>query len=333
MLYYYLHILKTSLVLSRVWNALKLRISYCISIFGIMVRWNVKPQFISMEPTNVCNLKCPECPVGTRTERVKTVNIELNAAKKILDELSPELMYVILYFQGEPLLSRNFIDLVRYAKSKNLLTSTSSNAQLINDKMAKSIVESGLDRLIVSVDGATQETYETYRVGGKLEKAVSAIEYLVKWKKELKSQSPFIEIQFLVLKTNEHQMVEMKRLAKKLKANKLTFKSAQLYDFENGNPLLTSIRKYARYELRSDGKYHIKSSLKNRCKRMWTGAVVNSNGDVLPCCFDKDSTFSFGNVSGSSFAENWQSDRAYRFRKRILTNRKQFEMCRNCTEN
>ncbi|MFV0391593.1 MAG: radical SAM/SPASM domain-containing protein [Paludibacteraceae bacterium] len=332
MLHYYIQILKTFLVCGRLWNALKLQVSYWLSVFGIVTKWKVKPQFISIEPTNVCNLKCPECPVGIRTKRVKTVNIDLDSAKKILDELSSGLMHVILYFQGEPLLGRNFIDLVRYAKSKNLLTSTSTNAQLIGSSMAKSIVESGLDKLIVSVDGTTQETYETYRIGGRLDKAVAAIEYLVKWKKELKLRSPAIEIQFLVLKTNEHQMGEMRQLAKKLKADKLTFKSAQLYDYENVNPLLTTIGKYARYELHPDGKYHIKLPLKNRCKRTWTGAVINSKGDVLPCCFDKDSTFSFGNIKDSSFAENWHSDKAFRFRKRILANRKQFEMCRNCSE-
>lgn len=329
--YFYLQILKASFKPRRLINAIKVNISYGLSALGILTKWNTKPLFISIEPTNICNLNCPECPVGMRTHQVKAVHMDMETHKKILDELAPTLMHVILYFQGEPLINKNFSDLVSYAHSKKLLTSTSTNAQLINDERAKELVESGLDRLIISIDGTTQETYEAYRVGGKLSKAISAVEYLVKWKKELKMASPLIEIQFIVMKTNEHQLADMKKLAKRLHVDKLTFKTAQLYDFENGNPFLTSIKKYARYELRADGKYHIKSPLKNRCKRLWNGAVVNSKGDILPCCFDKDSTFSFGNATDKSFETMWHNDKANRFRKKILEDRKQFEMCRNCT--
>lgn len=313
-------------------NAFRLWLSYRLSTFGVLTKWKIKPLFVSIEPINICNLKCPECPVGMCTQQVEAVNFSLETAKRLLDELASTLTHVILYFQGEPLISKNFVDLVKYAHAKKLLTSTSTNAQLLTDELAKNIVESGLDRLIISMDGTTQETYEAYRVGGNLEKVIQAIELVVKWKKELRSASPLVEIQFIVLKTNEHQMGDMKRLAKKLKVDKLTFKSAQLYDFENGNPFLTTLKKYARYELRTDGKYHIKSPLRNSCKRLWNGAVINSRGEVLPCCFDKDSSFVFGNVNNESFEKSWHSPKAYRFRKKILENRKQFDMCRNCTE-
>lgn len=331
-LYYYFRILKTSVRPRRLTNALKLLLSYGLSMLGVLVKWNVKPLFLSIEPVNICNLRCPECPVGMRTQQVKAENVDFEAVKRVLDELSPTLMHVIFYFQGEPLINKNFTELVEYAHSKKLLTSTSTNGQLLTDERAGSIVKSGLDRLIVSIDGTTQEAYEAYRVGGKLEKVVKAVEHVVRWKKNLKSASPLVEIQFIVLRTNEHQIDAMKQLAGKLQADKLTFKTAQLYDFEHGNPLLTSIPKYARYELRSDGKYHIKSPLKNSCKRLWTGAVINSRGEVLPCCFDKDSSFVFGKIDDGSFEKAWKGDKAYRFRKAILDNRKQFEMCRNCTE-
>ncbi len=316
---------------AKIWNALKSELSYRLSTFGVMTNWNISPLFASIEPVNICNLHCPECPVGMRDTLVKANNINPELSKKLIDELSPSLMHAILYFQGEPLINKNFSEIVRYARSKNLLTSTSTNAQLLNDKRAKELVESGLDKLIVSIDGATQETYEAYRVGGKLEKATRAVELVNKWKKELNSPSPFIEIQFIVFKTNEHELDEMKVLAKKLGADKLTFKTAQLYNYEEGNPLLTTIDKYARYEKREDGKYHLKAKMHNHCRRLWQGSVLSSRGDVLPCCFDKDSDFSFGNLNDDSFAEIHGGDKAQAFRKAILTDRKQFEMCRNCT--
>lgn len=329
-LHYLYRIIRTSFTPTKLLNVLKLMVSYGLSFFGVLTRWNVSPQFISIEPSNACNLKCPECPVGMRTSPVQVKNIEMKLVQKLLDELAPKLMYTTLYFQGEPLLNKNFTEIVKYARRKNILTGTSTNAQVIDDNLAKELVLSGLDRLIISMDGTTPETYESYRVGAKLDKTIQAIQLINKWKKELDSFSPFLEIQFLVLKTNEHQLNEMRKLAKAWKVDKLTFKSAQLYDFENGHPLLTSIDKYARYELRSDGKYHIKNPLRNRCKRLWHGAVITSTGDVLPCCFDKDSRFVFGNINHQSFATCWHSEQSYRFRKAILKNRKGFEMCRNC---
>lgn len=330
--FYIVRIFKTAFVPSKIWNLIRLHTSYQLSRLGILTKWRTFPSFISIEPTNVCNLDCPECPVGTRTIPVKAINSTLENTEKTLNELKSKLTHVIFYFQGEPLLNKLFPKMVRLAHERSILSSTSTNAQLINDETARAIVESGLDRIIISIDGATQETYQSYRVGGKLEKAKKAIELLVKWKKELKSHLPIVEIQFLVLKTNEHEMDNMKKMKKELKADKLTFKSAQLYDFENGNPLLTNKKKYARYELKEDGKYHIKSPLKNSCKRLWMGTVVNSKGELLPCCFDKDSKFKLGDTTEDSLMNGWHSDKAYKFREQILKNRKQFEICRNCTE-
>lgn len=331
-IYYLFRVLKTGLTARKILNATKLNLSYRLFLAGIRCRWKLSPLFISIEPTNVCNLHCPECPVGMRTEGIESENADENITYSLLDELQSTLMHVIFYFQGEPLMNRNFSNLVRYAHRKNILTSTSTNAQLINSETAKKIVESGLDRLIISIDGATQETYEAYRVGGRLDKAIEAVENLIKWKNVLKSHSPFIEIQFLVLKTNEHQLKEMKQLARKLKADKLTFKSAQLYDFENGNPFMPDNKRYSRYEQKPDGRYYIKNPLRNRCRRMWNGAVVTSRGDVLPCCFDKDSSQVFGNLKDKTFTECRNSTRAEEFKDAIRKNCRQYEMCRNCTE-
>ena len=330
-IYFLYRILRTALTPAKIYNAVRSELSYRLSKMGVLTSWKISPLFASIEPVNICNLHCPECPVGMRDTTVKATHITPELTKKLIDELAPTLMHAILYFQGEPLISKNFTEMVRYARSKNILTSTSTNGQLLNDALARDIVESGLDKLIVSIDGATQETYEAYRVGGKLEKVTRAVELINKWKKELNRPSPFVEIQFIVFKTNEHELDEMKALSKKLGADKLSFKTAQLYDFEDGNPLLTSIEKYARYELRDDGKYHIKSKLHNHCRRLWQGSVLSSRGDLLPCCFDKDSEFAFGNLNNDSFADIHHSEQAQKFRRAILDNRKQFEMCRNCT--
>ena len=328
----YLFRLLRFLSFRKVFNYLQLYLSYRFFNSKPFFKTHLLPAFISVEPTNVCQLQCPECPVGLRHENPKNA-FQLNETvfRKTIDELKSTLMHVIFYFQGEPLLNKNVSSYINYAHQNNIYTSTSTNAQALNTEFAKNLVLSGLDKLIISIDGSTQEAYEKYRVGGKLDKAIDGIKFVQDWKRKLKSASPIIEIQFVVFKTNEHQLDDMRALAKELKVERLVFKTAQLYDFENGHPLLTSLEKYARYKLAKDGKYQIKSSLPNRCLRLWTGAVINSKGDLVPCCFDKDSEHSFGNISTESFAHTWHNKKASSFRTSILENRKQFEICRNCT--
>jgi len=313
-------------------NYIKLMTSYLFSFFGLQPIWNIYPHFISIETTNYCNLYCPECPVGrSKVAAIDKSTFDVDLYKKLIAELNPTLQHVILYFQGEPFLNNQLMEMIHYTHNAGIYTSTSTNGQFLNKKTAKETVLSGLDKLIVSIDGTTQEVYQTYRVGGNLLKAIDSINHVVEWKKELNSITPFIEIQFLVLKTNEHQMKEMQKLAKSLLVDRLTFKSAQLYDVEKNSELLTTNNRYARYKESSNGKYKIKGIQPNRCWRLWSGAVINVHGEVLPCCFDKSSEYSFGNINDNSFFDCWQSSKAHKFRQRIINNRRQFDICRNCT--
>jgi radical SAM protein with 4Fe4S-binding SPASM domain len=264
--------------------------------------------------------------------KMKKISFDSLLYKKLINELKPTLEHIILYFQGEPFLNNRLPELIKYAHDSRIYTSTSTNGQFLNKKNAKEIVQSGLDKIIISIDGSTQPVYETYRVGGDLQKAIDGINYLIEWKKTLVSITPIIEIQFLVLKSNEHQMKEMQKMAKSLHVDRLTFKTAQLYDFENGSNLLTTKSRYARYKKTDNGTYILKGKQPNRCWRAWSGAVINVHGEVLPCCFDKTSEYSFGNILEHSFLSCWQSKKAWGFRDKIIKNRKQFDMCRNCTK-
>jgi MoaA/NifB/PqqE/SkfB family radical SAM enzyme len=141
-------------------NLIKLRISYLFSRLGFQPIWNIYPHFISIETTNFCNLHCPECPVGSRNES-KTTKSSFDFAlyKRLITELKPSLQHVMLYFQGEPFLNTHLMEFIRHAHDANIYTSVSTNGQFLNEKTAKEIVMSGLDKLIVSMDGTTQEVY------------------------------------------------------------------------------------------------------------------------------------------------------------------------------
>lgn len=314
----------------KILNVIIVLSSYLISRKKVLFSSRMEPVFISVEPYNYCQLSCPECPVSQR-KKTDIRHISENHFYKAVNELKDSLFHIIFYFQGEPLINKNLATMINYAHKSGIFTSTSTNAQLLTEEKAKELIQSGLDKLIISIDGTTQKVYEQYRVGGELNKALNGVRNMVKLKHHLKSLTPMIEIQFVVFKTNEHQLSEMKKMAAELGADRLVFKTAQLYNFEKGHKLLTSIDKYARYKKISDQQYVIKSKLKNKCFRLWTGSVLNSNGEILPCCFDKNSEYAYGTIDEHSFKTNWQNKKASGFRASILQNRKQYEMCRNCT--
>jgi radical SAM protein with 4Fe4S-binding SPASM domain len=290
------------------------------------------PISISIEPTTSCNLRCPECPSGLRSFTRPTGMLKDELYKKVIDELAPTLSYLIFYFQGEPYLHPQFLSLVEYASQKEIYTATSTNAHYLNDENARRTVESGLDRLIISIDGATQETYESYRVGGNLDKVIEGTKNILRWRNELKSTTPHVVFQFLVVKPNEHQIDDVKKLAKDLGVDQVVFKTAQIYDYENGSDLMPTIDRYSRYKKSASGKFIIKNELLDHCWKMWHSCVITWDGKVVPCCFDKDAQFVLGDLNTETFKEIWKGSKYQEFRKTLLGSRSEIEMCRNCTE-
>jgi radical SAM protein with 4Fe4S-binding SPASM domain len=316
----------------RIWNYVKLMASYYISKTMGKAFINAKPTSLEIEPTTSCNIRCPQCPSGLREFTRNTGMLDLPLYKKIIDETHQELVWLILYFQGEPFLNKQFLAFVKYAAQKNIYTATSSNAHYFTDEMAKATVESGLDRLIISIDGTSQDTYGKYRIGGNVEKVIEGTERLLFWKKKLKSKTPHIIWQFIVFKHNEHQLPEIKKLAKQVGVDELGIKTAQIYDYQTSDNFIPENKDLSRYEKLSDGTYQIKNKLLNQCWRMWRGSVITWDGLVVPCCFDKDATHRFGDVSTQTFNEVWHSDRYNNFRNAILKSRKEIDICTNCTE-
>ncbi len=316
----------------KIWNIAKTISSYYVSrLLKKPIHWGL-PYSISIEPTTACNLRCPECPSGLRAFSRPTGLLEKKFYQKTIDELAQHLLYLILYFQGEPYLHPDFFDLVAYASQKNIYTATSTNAHYLHEKNAQKTLDSGLDRLIISIDGTTQETYEQYRIGGSLEKVIRGTETLLDLRKKGNYQKPYTIFQFLVVKPNEHQIEEVKHLAKNLGVDKVAFKTAQIYDYENGSPLIPTNSKYSRYALQSNGKYAIKNPLLNQCWRMWQGCVITWDGKIVPCCFDKDALHQLGNLQEKTLREIWQSEAYQNFRQKLLISRKEIDICQNCTE-
>jgi radical SAM protein with 4Fe4S-binding SPASM domain len=252
--------------------------------------------------------------------------------QKIIQEIEKFTSYLTFYFQGEPYLHPEFLSLIRQAHDAKMYTTTSTNAHYLDFDTSIATIKSGLNRLIISIDGADQESYQSYRKGGSLKKVLEGTANIIKARKVLKSKTPVVIWQFLVVRPNEHQIEEIKELAIEYGVDKVAFKTAQIYDFKNGNELIPLQKKYARYKKQKDGTFKIKNKLLDHCWKMWSSCVITWDGQVIPCCFDKDAQHSIGTLSKKSFAEIWRSEQYSRFRASVLRSRSEIEMCKNCTE-
>lgn len=250
----------------------------------------------------------------------------------MLDQVKSHVAYMTFYFQGEPFIHPKFLELIALANAAGLYTATSTNAHFLHPDNAKKTVESGLDRVIVSIDGATQETYEQYRVHGTLSKAQEGVRNLIAARDQAGTHHPFVILQCLVVRPNEHEIEAMLAMGKELGVDEVRFKTAQVYDYKHGNPLIPHNPKYSRYRQLSDGTWAIKNKLLNQCWRMWSGAVLTWDGRVVPCCFDKDATHQMGDMAQTPFRRIWKGAAYQHFRTALLTSRSSIDICTNCTE-
>ena len=140
-----------------------------------------------------------------------------------------------------------------------------------------------------------------------------------------------------MLKSNQHQVKQILQLGKDLGVEKVELKTAQFYEFKEGNPLMPDDLRFSRYKkIKSNPedypRYEIRNRLSNHCFRMWSSCVVTWDGAVVPCCFDKDATNTMGNLKDQAFEKIWKNEAYREFRKRILSSRKSINICMNCTE-
>jgi len=321
-----------ALTLRRAWNLGLVSLSYVLArTLHRPIHWG-KPVTLGIEPTTACNLRCPQCPSGLRSFTRPTGRLSVERFQALIDETHTHLWQLVLYFQGEPYLNPDFLEMVSYAHRRGLFTFSSTNAHFLTPEIARQTVLSGLSHLIVSLDGLTQETYAQYRVAGQVDKVLEGLRNLTAAKRELKSHTPFIDLQFIVFEHNRHEVEAVRALGRELGVDQVSIKTAQVYDFEQGNALIPQDGRYSRYEPLPDGTWRIRNKLLNHCWKLWQGAEITWDGRVLPCCFDKDAQHEMGRFPEQSLAQIWQSAPYRDFRARLTQGRKEIDICRNCTE-
>ena len=322
-----------SLTAKRIFNIIKATSSFFVSnIFKKHILWG-KPYILTIEPTNRCNLNCPQCVTGAGKLNRATGRMSFATFQQIIDELSETLCYLVLFNQGEPFLHDELIDFIRYANKKKIYVITSTNGHFLTaPNISEKLVKSGLDSIIISVDGADDKTYNKYRTGGNFDKVIKGVKKLVHYKKLSDKKNPKIFLQFLIMKHNEHQHEKIKFLAKELKVDKVLFKTVQVENYEQAIKFLPENKKWSRYTL-NNNKLQLKYPTNSACSRLWTSSTILCDGTVVPCCFDKNGNYAFGFIKNRQFFEQiWRSEKYVRFRLNILRQRESIDLCTNCTQ-
>lgn len=263
------------------------------------------PYLYVIDPTNACNLKCKLCPTGLGILGRKNGIIDLQKYKSIIDEISPYAREVWLFNWGEPFLHPNILEIIEYASNRKISVRISSNLNRLRENMADQIVLSGLDNLLVSVDGVDNSTYQKYRVGGNLDQVLKNIEAITNAKKKYKSKKPFIYMRMLINRYNADQIEQMAKLASSLDVDALRV-----------GPIYVDTRNEAQVQewLPVENKYTVydksKEELVNvhHCSDLWESVVINWDGGVSPCCWIHNNNYDIGNAFEQSIKSIWNSN-------------------------
>jgi len=267
------------------------------------------PYIIIIDPGNICNLKCPLCPTGMRSKRVTRDYLQLNDFKNIVDNFKPYAYEIILHNWGEPFLNKDILAMIRYCADNNIGSNLSSNMNVLPFS-GEDLVNSGLEYLIVSLDGTTQDVYSRYRINGNIDTAMANLQQILAAKKKLQSKTPVIEWQYLVMKHNVHQIEEAKKLATELDVDLLRFIPVGL-PFDTPNKLELAQEWYPNTSA-VDGEQYIEDRflqkpIKGGCFYLYRSITITATGRAAPCCAVWKNEDNFGDILHSHFSEIWNN--------------------------
>lgn len=307
------------------------------------------PYFALIDPSSVCNLRCPLCPTGMGDMSRPHVLMKFDDYKRIIDQLGDYLLSILFTNWGEPFLNKDFIRMIDYTKHVKHVPFTSVDTNLnvdMSDEEIDRLVRSDLDLMCIALDGATQETYEKYRRGGNLQKVIDTSKRILQRRKELGKERPFVVWQIIVLKQNEHEIGKALQLAKDTGVDALRIAAAQVYmseidktfeqSFEASKEFLPALgSEYSGYTKEGKRKFPITT-----CSWLWKGVVVNSDSGVQPCCAIYPKKYDFADMSkAESFKSIWNGKDYQEARKAVadpayarrLFEQKSSNVCVPCT--
>lgn len=259
------------------------------------------PYHYVIEPTNVCNLKCPLCPTGLDQSGRKKGKMQLENFKIFIDKIKDTAIELFFQNWGESTLLKNLPEMINYASKRNIYTILSSNFSTnYHDGFIEKIIKSGLNLLHIDLDGVTQDVYSHYRKKGNLDLVTKNLKLAIKSKKDLKQSFPIIETTMLVMKHNEHQTNEFLQLSESLGVDRYNLGKIQVNP--NSSKDWLPKNKDFIYKTYNNEKRNL------HCKWPWSGLVINWDGGISPCCIVDDHKLDFGNFNNNSLKEIWNND-------------------------
>lgn len=256
------------------------------------------PYLAQIDPTNVCNLKCLKCP--NRLNKRKKSFMSFGNFKKLIDETEDCLFSVGIFHMGEPFLNKDIFKMIKYAENKNIKTYLNSNMTMINEKNVDDLINSGLKYITMSIDGASQETYSKYRMGGNFDKILKNIKLIIQKKKEYKTHFPFLEWKFITFNHNEHELKKAERMAKEIGIDFFTLLPSNIC-----TPLSHKFDKEALSLVSS--KIKRTHNNKDSCYWIYKWLIVNSDGRVSCCSGSNKKKDDFGNVLKEGINYIWNN--------------------------
>ena len=292
------------------------------------------PDDIIIEPTNVCNLKCPVCPTTFGMKR-KTGFLKFETFKSIIDDLKPykKKPQISMNFAGEPMLNKDIYSFVKYANKNSHGTFISTNVTAVNEKNTKELIESGLDSINLCIDGFSNKSHDTYRVGSDFNIIKENIETFMRVKKELKSIKPFVQIQTLLTTLSVPEKDDMVKWAKEIGVNSIYFKSLSIqlgHSDQVEQHIINDIKDKWSYLVPNQDEFKRKQVTidKPYCGVPLKQSVVYWNGDLGLCCTDYDNSVMNKNILKDGYLKTLFSKEV--IKKRRLGLRKQQEICKDC---
>ncbi|GEO82179.1 radical SAM/SPASM domain-containing protein [Pararhodospirillum oryzae] len=269
------------------------------------------PPVFTIETVLGCNLHCPACAIGGGMVMRKHGRLTFERYQIVAEKIRPYCRYFYLHLWGEPLLNIEIYDIIRHA-SQYSQTNISTNAVTLNDEKAEKLITSGVTDVIVSIDGMSQDVYERYRAGGKVDRALSGLMMLQKY--NLAHGTPVaIMPQYILFKHNQHEAAQFAQFCADI-GLRATFKAPYLRKTEGLE--YSDIPGFRRqhHENQADRLEAMKT-----CQNGWNVFTIHLDGSVVACCYDHNRETYFGNIFEQSVEEIWNSPAYTRFRYRLRT--------------
>ncbi len=262
-----------------------------------------------IEPTNICNLRCPLCLTGANFSKRPKGNMNLSQFEKIISPLKDFLKQVNLWGFGEPFLAPDILKMMDFLGRNDIVVNIHTNASFLNRNILDHFKKNYKARVTFSIDGITQKSYSYYRKGGNLKKAMANMSYLVGLKKKYNLDNIRIIWQFMVMRTNEGEIESIEHLAKKTGVDRLKLKTISVSKRSSlYNDFMPEKAKYRRE----------RSKVVNfaECGFINPGMPnVSWNGDVIPCCHDYLQECVMGNAFRESILDIWDNKKYRKFRR------------------